>query len=212
MNLKLYFHGVPRTSIVAGLLATLVSAVAAFGADQVSTPSTVPRDRHDMVTSQDTKLNEVGKQPNMAVPNISHGDRTFIEKAMRGGLLEIKIAQLALSNASDESIKKYAQQLIDDHTAANKELSDLAARKGVSLVDLDRDDRHVKSLSKKSGADFDQTYVDYAVHEHKEDIDMFEKASRKADDPDVAAFAAKNLAVLHQHEQMALDIQKTLKH
>ena len=209
MNLKkLTFY---RGAFLAAALGVSSANLATAAADQVATPSKDPRDRHDMVTSDDTKLNTVGKQPDASGPKVGRADRSFIEKAMRGGLLEIKAAQLAQSNAADESVKKYAQQLINDHTAANKELSDLAGRKGVSLADLDRDDHNFKSLSKKTGADFDKAYVDHAVKDHKEDIELFEKASRKSEDPDVAAYAARQLSVLHQHEQMAQDLEKSLK-
>ena len=47
--------------------------------------------------------------------------------------------------------------------------------------------------------------------EHEDDIEMFEKASRKSDDAEIAAFASKQLPVLQEHRSAALDIEKALK-
>jgi putative membrane protein len=49
------------------------------------------------------------------------------------------------------------------------------------------------------------------VDDHKEDVDMFEKASNKGTDADVKAFAAKTLPVLRTHLDSAQAVNDGLK-
>jgi hypothetical protein len=85
---------------------------------------------------------------------------------------------------------------------------DLAQRKGVR-VDQQLDAEHQRMsdmLSSASGRDFDRMFVQHAIEDHQKDIAKFEQASRNANDPEVRAFAARQLPVLRQHLAQARDI------
>jgi putative membrane protein len=138
----------------------------------------------------------------------SHQDQAFFDTAARANLAEAETGALAAKLANDEGIKKFAQQMVDDHSGANRELTDLATKKGIRLPTRP-DEAHQKEaarLAQMSGHEFDQKYAKMMVKDHTEAVALFEKNSMQAKDSDVKAFAAKMLPVLRDHLKMAKDL------
>lgn len=65
--------------------------------------------------------------------SLSQVDREFMVKAAQGGMAEVQFGQIALQRASSDTVKQYAQRMIEEHTKANNELMALAKAKGVTL-------------------------------------------------------------------------------
>jgi len=138
---------------------------------------------------------------------LSHSDKKFVENASKNGAKEIVISQDVLTKLSDPKIREYAQMVVTEHTAANAELTTLAAKKGVTIPSLSpKTDRKWSEKTK----DIDEDYVKAMVNDHEEAVEAFEKAA-KSNDPDIAAFAQKTLPSLQQHLAMAKDFKKTVK-
>jgi putative membrane protein len=124
----------------------------------------------------------------------------FMKTAAQGGMAEVELGKLAASKATDPEVKKFGQQMVDDHGKANEELKALAAKKNVTLpTDLGSHQSDLDDLKSKSGADFDQAYVKLMLNDHEDDVDEFQAQSDKAEDADVKAFAAKTLPTLKKH-------------
>jgi putative membrane protein len=141
---------------------------------------------------------------------LSWGDRRFVSKAAEGGMDEVSLAQLAAQRASNSEVRTFAQKLVDDHSKVNSELMQIATQKSVN-VDKDNDQsRAYKRLAKKSGAEFDQEFVEHMIDDHERDIKMFEKASTDAKDSEVRSFAAKHVDHLRQHLQTAQNLRQTV--
>src|SRR5690348_14145789 len=60
-------------------------------------------------------------------------DADFAVKAADGGMLEIQLGNLALTNASAAAVKQFGQMMIDDHSKASDELQKLAAGKNITI-------------------------------------------------------------------------------
>jgi putative membrane protein len=141
---------------------------------------------------------------------LSWGDKRFVTKAADGGSDEIAVAELAAQKATNSEVKSFAQKLVDDHKMVASELQGIASQKNVKL-DKDSDhDRAYKRLSKKTGSDFDQEFVEHMIDEHEKAIKMFEKAANDAKDTDVRAFAAKHVDHLRDHLKTAEGLRQTL--
>jgi putative membrane protein len=140
---------------------------------------------------------------------VAKGDRKFIEKAAGGGMFEVQAGQLASSHAKSEDVKSYAGMLVDQHTKANDELTQLANAKGVELPAAPpRAMRNeIDKLGKKNGDAFDKEFVKTAVKDHKQDIKDFEKASKDVKDPELKAWVTKTLPVLKEHLAQAEKLQ-----
>ena len=144
---------------------------------------------------------------------LAHSDSSFLNSAAQGGLAEVQSSKLALSKGVNTQVKGFAQQMVDDHEKASKELQALAAAKGVKLPDTPSlaQRARIKLLSARDGAGFDRQYASsMGVTAHEDTVRLFQKAARDAKDADVKAFAAKALPTLEHHLQMARDLKATV--
>jgi predicted outer membrane protein len=64
---------------------------------------------------------------------LSAADAQFVREAAKGSHMEVKLGELAKEKAQSETVKQLAESLVTDHTRSGQELSQLAARKGVTL-------------------------------------------------------------------------------
>ena len=144
---------------------------------------------------------------NMAM--MSSSDRKFAMMAAMGGMAEVEMARLALTKATSDAVKQYAQKMIDDHTPNNAELMQIASTKGLTLPTAP-DAKHRAMMAKMerlSGAEFDRQYIMMAGHkDHQKMEKLFRDESMRGRDADLKAFAAKTLPVVQQHLQMARDL------
>ncbi|ARP92208.1 DUF305 domain-containing protein [Bordetella genomosp. 9] len=142
---------------------------------------------------------------------LSGDDKDFLENAAQGGLAEVEGSKLAQSKSTNADIKQFAQQMIDDHTKANEELTALAKQKGYDAPTqpsiMQRTE--LKALSAVSGTTFDKMYASrIGVSAHEDTVKLFQKASTDAKDPDIKAFASKTLPTLQHHLEMAKALQQ----
>ncbi|WP_046972598.1 DUF4142 domain-containing protein [Dyella japonica] len=129
-------------------------------------------------------------------------DQEFLTKASSDGAAEVQMGQLAVQKASSPQIKDLAQQLVKDHSAANKQLAALANRKHANVVLQPQPSNVMDKLQSLNGGDFDKAYASAMVGGHQKAIALFDSASHSSD-PDVAAFASSTLPTLKHHLQMA---------
>lgn len=152
----------------------------------------------------------------MKVPAMPRTDANFMKQAAENGHAEVEASKLALTKATNPEVKKFAQQMVDDHTKVGEELMALASAKGVelpkepSLVQKGK----AKLLDAADGAKFDQRYVaSMGVDAHEDTLKLFRKAAKDAKDAEVKAWAAKTVPALEHHLEMAkaLDAQVNKK-
>ncbi len=126
---------------------------------------------------------------------LSHADRSFFEKAAKAGQKEVAISQTCQPNLTTASTRELAGMIASDHGKANEELRALAAKKGVVLP---VENAKLAQKWSKNDKDADEDYLEEMVSEHKDAIELFEKAA-KSKDAEIAAFAEKTLPTLRQH-------------
>jgi putative membrane protein len=142
--------------------------------------------------------------------DVSHADKEFMEKAAQAGHTEIEASQLAQSKASAADVKSFASTMIQDHTKAGDELTQLAASKNVKVPNEPSITQRakIKLLSATSGANFDKRYAnEIGVSAHQDTVALFQKEAANGKDPDVKAFATKTLPTLNHHLEMAKALQ-----
>ena len=152
-----------------------------------------------------------GPQSNVqseSASTLSAGDRKFLSEAVDGGMAEVELGKLALQKAADTGVKKFGQQMIDDHSQANDQLRQLAAGKGVDLPQSpSAKNRELKRrLASLRGTSFDKAYMTDMVADHKEDVAAFQRESNWARDPQVKSFATHTLPTLREHLKHAQEI------
>lgn len=245
--------------------------------------------------------------------SLNWSDRHFVNETADANHEDLALAQLASQQASDPSVRAYAQQVVTDHRQLGQDLSQLAAQKSLALdsevtvmapvavnsttqanlgsnavvplggpnssysganmgaltdtptgnriqaqgtpvspgvtqasanpgsdlqvlaatgANMDGatrtqyqatsttttvatanpwDDRKYRRLARMNGSDFDREYLALAVSAHEDEVKDFQKKSRDASDPDVRAFAAKELPTLQSHLDRAQSLSQSMK-
>jgi putative membrane protein len=139
---------------------------------------------------------------------LSVSDRKFVMEAAMGGMAEVELGKLATKKGTSDAVKAFGQRMVDDHSAANADLTTFASAKGVSLpTALDAKHRAAMArLSRLSGAAFDRGYARDMLADHVKDVAAFKRQSKMGRDADLRAFAGAKLPTLEEHLRMARDL------
>lgn len=195
-----------KRAVIHGLsMAVFLGACLGVQADDqekgVSAQATVNTDRS---TTSSTDRNDNGK--------LARGDASFVKEAAQGGMMEVKMGQTAKDHGQNADVKNYGEMLVKDHTKANDKLSKLASQKGVNLA-KEMEPKHtdmITDMEKKQGQDFDRSFIEHAIKDHRKDISKFERASRDLSDSELKAFATETLPTLRHHLDEAERIAKSM--
>lgn len=159
------------------------------------------------------KVNEAMTDNNAAPGAITEDDTKFAVMAADAGMTEVELGKLAVSKTKNADVKKYAQMMIDDHTAANNKLMAIASSKQITLPATMSDDhkKHIADMSKMSGNDFDKHYIDMMVDDHGTVVDGFKKENENTKDAELKAFTGETLPTLTKHHDEAKAMKDKMK-
>ena len=132
-------------------------------------------------------------------------DKKFVETIASAGLSEVQAAQLAQQKSQDQKIKDFAQDMITDHTANNKQLADLATQKGLTVPTAPdaKDQKQLDKLQSLEGKKFDRVYLKTQVHDHEKVLKLLQTEASDGADPDIKAFAQQTIPTVQKHLDMA---------
>jgi putative membrane protein len=139
--------------------------------------------------------------PLTALAADANPDARFYKAAAQGGLAEVQAGQLAEQKSSNPKVKDFAAMMVKDHSAANDELTTLAASKGVTLpsdISVAQKAGNAK-LEVLSGGSFDKSYIKSQVQAHKSTVTLLQKEISSGQDDDAKAFARKILPTVRSH-------------
>jgi putative membrane protein len=137
--------------------------------------------------------------------SLSAKDKMFIRHAAKGGMKEVAMGEMGQNDAKSDDVKKVAGKIASDHKDANKELMELAEKKGITLP------KEAPKMKKFAG---DKEYLMMMQKDHEKDIAAFEKEandSASGEDADVKAWAEKTLPTLKDHLKMVNDALEKMK-
>jgi len=129
--------------------------------------------------------------------------KQFAMKAAEGGMLEVKLAQLAQQKGQSNEVKELARQLEQDHTQANQQLTQVAKQKNITLPSELKGEcqETYQAFQQLEGKDFDNAFLLHNVKDHLKDIMMFQKEAQNGTDQEIRQWAAQCLPKLQQHAQ-----------
>lgn len=129
----------------------------------------------------------------------------FIKEAAMSDMLEIEAAKIA-QQKGDADEKKFAEQMITDHTKTSSELKGMAPAEMTSAIPTALDDSSQKKLDKLQDAkpaDFASDYDPMQVSAHKDAVSLFERYANGGENAKLKDWAGKTLPALQHHLQMA---------
>ena len=134
------------------------------------------------------------KRPAQAVQeDLGQEDLEFATKAAQGGLMELTPGELAQQRAARKEVKQFGQRMVEDHGKANDQLVQIAKGKGVETPqEMPKNGQQLHDeLQQKSGAEFDQAYMDEMVSDHEKDVEEFQEYIETGQDPELRASRRK---------------------
>jgi len=140
----------------------------------------------------------VGSQAQTASPDTAVVN--FVTNATKGGLMEVNSGKLAIKKGKSAAVKAFGARMVTDHTKANAELKTIVTLKRWKIASPDATVVAPDAmLTGSTGADFDNSYVNMMIKDHKKTIMLFEHAAASSPDPQIKSFASKTLPKLRQH-------------
>jgi putative membrane protein len=139
--------------------------------------------------------------------------------AYTAGAIDIAAAKQALAKSSNKDVKAFAENMVRDHEAVNKQALDLVKKLKVTPEDNDTSKSLSKNaaakldeLAKLKGADFDKAYVANEVAYHKAVDGALETVLiPSASNAELKSLLQTGLKIFQGHEQHAEHVASELK-
>ena len=191
-------------------LALLLAPALALANDAKGTPPTA-KEARNTPTSQ-------------VMEGLAPMDRTILDKGQmtdarlaafihRVNGFEVKAGELAQKKATSASIRDYGRTLADDHAKADRDLTDVAKRAGLSLDDsaltatdkekLAIEDNKLAVLERMDGKNFEVGFGTVLYNGHDAVIDMLNRHRGAIRSPELRKLVADTLPVLEHHRDLA---------
>ena len=128
----------------------------------------------------------------------------FLTDVIQDNNAEIKFGQAAQAMGSSQGVRDFGKMLVEDHTKANGQASQLATAMNVAVPSGIKPDAMsaYNTVTGMTGAGFDKDFVAAMIKDHQEDIKDFNKEAHGSKDRKVAQFAAQTLPTLEMHLKM----------
>jgi putative membrane protein len=146
--------------------------------------------------------------------DISPTTADFVKEAATSDMLEIAAAKIA-EQKGDADDKKFAGQMISDHTKTSADLKGMVSTGEVKAAIPDKLDasseKKLDKLRATKAQDFASEYAPMQVSAHKEAVSLFERYSKSGDNAKLKDWAGKTLPALQHHLEMAQALDKVHK-
>lgn len=174
--------------------------------DSVRIAKEINKDKAD--TGSNVPMNKDSEAGTIAVEKT---DADFSVEAANGSMMEIQLAALAKTKAVNKRVRDFAAMMIEDHNKINAELKRIATAKNITLPEALSDETKdmIDKLNKKEKSDFDRSYMNMMVKDHKNDVAEFTRMARDSKDPALRDFVKETLPILQKHLDSAKAIDKT---
>jgi putative membrane protein len=139
--------------------------------------------------------------------------------AYTAGVIDIEAAKLALKKSKNREVRAFAENMVKDHSAVNKQALALVKKLKVKPEDNPTSQALAKQaaakradLAKLSGAAFDKAYVDNEVAYHKTVDNALETTLiPSASNAELKSLLETGLKIFQGHEQHAEHVDAMLK-
>lgn len=134
----------------------------------------------------------------------------FLTAVIQTNNAEVKFGQAAQSMGSAQAVRDFGKMLVDDHTKANDQATQIAKAMNVAVPSgVKPDDMAAYNMATSmKGADFDKDFAEAMVKGHQKAIDMFQQEADGGDPAQVTDFAKETLPTLKKHLETAQSLEK----
>lgn len=145
-----------------------------------------------------------------AVAQQATATEQFLAKALEANANEMDVTEKAAKQANRPEVRKFAQELYNDHKKLNGELMALASNAKIAIatgVSKDHAEMTVRMLTLK-GDEFDAAFLKHIIDDHEKCIKVFETEGLKLTSEPVRAFVERTLPTMRKHLEEARQLAK----
>jgi len=105
----------------------------------------------------------------------------------------VELGKLAQQNGHSPDVKSFGARMVQDHSRANDQLTNIAKERGVQLPQqLNSEHMAMRDrLAKLQGDAFDRAYIKMMVADHDKDMKEFRRQAQTSQDRELKRFAAR---------------------
>jgi putative membrane protein len=139
----------------------------------------------------------------------------YATKAAQDDLLEVQAGKLAAAQAQRDSVRKFADMMVKDHTQSTEQLK--AALKAANVkvespTSLDKERQaKLNQLKPLQGNQFDQVYMQQQVQAHQQALALHRSFAQKSDNGSLKAAAQKISDVVEHHLHAARELKDSIQ-
>jgi putative membrane protein len=137
-------------------------------------------------------------------------DQKFLDFAAQADMTDAHLGQMAAGQARSQSVKDYAQTLVNDHTKDYGQLSVIAAHASLTIpkgIDAAHG-RTIAPFKALKGTAFDVRYLHEVISGHTNAISVYKREAADAHNPELKAYASQTLPTLQKHLDGAKDLER----
>lgn len=142
-------------------------------------------------------------------PTLGQNDQNFLNQITQSNLAEIQISSVGRDSATDGSVKQFAQQMINDHTIAQRQVDSIAQAYAHTLpttADTASVNFRDMLLGMENGLGMDSSYIGQQVRMHNMTLNLLNNASTNAENARVKSFATQQIPIVQAHRDSAAAI------
>ena len=130
-------------------------------------------------------------------------DKKFVECVAHADMLEVKLADLAQTNASSAEVKALGRKLTDESTKNN--LKTVASKNNISYPTAltEKQQKIYDKMAQLKGESFDKHYTKCMIKSHKKLLCEFKKEGKRGNNAELKSWANSNIAVIENHKAVA---------
>jgi len=141
----------------------------------------------------------------LAGPAFAQPAADYVAKAGAGDMYEIQSSKLVLATTKNAGLKKFATEMVVDHSKSTADVKAAARRSRVTpkppMLDADQQ-AMLKDLRGATGAARDTAYVGQQKTAHAQALALHQGYAASGDKPALKQAAAKIVPVVQHHMQM----------
>lgn len=146
-------------------------------------------------------------------PVLSQTDKNFMSQAEANNRQERDIAAVVKQRTRNDNVRKYADTLVTDYSAALQKLAGLTGKYGMEMQTIsDRQPAAIKEFQAMAPRTLDKQFLTLMVQDHQRAIGLFQEETRSAQANDVREYASDTLPTLESHLKEAEELQAKVEH
>jgi len=139
----------------------------------------------------------------------------FVQKVAISDMFEVESGKLALERSKDPGVRKFAAEMVHDHTMTTNKLKETLAASHIDATPPTAlDDAHqqlLQQLRDSSAADFDRDYMKIQVQGHEDALTLLQSYSESGDNDALKQVATKTIPMVKKHLAAAQKISLVSK-